>query len=285
MHSRKPIALVFALAAIGSVLASVALAGRSSGDVTATDLRRLEPVNFITVCKFSHRKPDDPIVFPGQPGLSHGHTFIGNVSTDAFSTPASLRGAATTCERSEDRAAYWAPTLLVVNRPTAPAEATVYYRRRTIQRVRAFPQGLKMISGDQHATAPQSLRVTFWDCGKTGGVAPSSRKVPTCPAGRATSLRLNVRFPDCWDGKRLDSANHKSHMAYSTRGRCDTAHPVAVPSITLVMQYPVAGGADVELASMGQISGHADFINVWQQAGLERLVDYCLNALRVCGSR
>jgi hypothetical protein len=52
-----------------------------------------------------------------------------------------------------------------------------------------------------------------------------------------------------------------------------------------VLQYPVAGGSDVELTSMGQYSGHADFMNVWQQAGLERLVDYCLNALRVCGAR
>jgi hypothetical protein len=36
---------------------------------------------------------------------------------------------------------------------------------------------------------------------------------------------------------------------------------------------------------MGQFSGHADFVNAWQQAELKRLVDYCLNALRVCGSR
>jgi hypothetical protein len=30
-------------------------------------------VNFISACSFSHRAPDDPIVFPGKPGLSHDH--------------------------------------------------------------------------------------------------------------------------------------------------------------------------------------------------------------------
>lgn len=281
MRSRKIVALLAALVVATPVAVSLAA---SPGDVTSTDLRRLEPVNFLTVCKFSHRKPDDPIVFPGRPGLSHGHTFVGNESTDAFSTPKSLRAASTTCDRAEDTAAYWAPTLLVDNQPVTPVEATVYYRRRTIQRVRAFPQGLEMVAGDSHSMAAQSLRVTWWDCGDRAGVAPSST-VPTCPDGRGSSLRLHVRFPDCWDGRHLDSPDHNSHMAYSSRGRCDALHAVAVPSLSITMQYPVAGGAGVELSSMGQLSGHADFVNAWQQAELARLVDYCLNALRICGSR
>jgi hypothetical protein len=281
MRSRKTIALLAAIVVATPVAVSLAA---SPGDVTSTDLRRLEPVDFLTVCRFSHRKPDDPIVFPGRPGLSHGHTFVGNESTDAFSTPSTLRKAATTCDRSEDTAAYWAPTLLVNDKPVTPVEATVYYRRRTLQRVRAFPQGLEMVAGDSHSMEPQSLRVTWWDCGDHGGAAPSST-VPTCPPGPATSLRLHVRFPDCWDGRRLDSPDHKSHMAYSSRGRCDAVHAVAVPSLSITMQYPVAGGAGVELSSMGQLSGHADFVNAWQQGELKRLVDYCLNALRICGSR
>lgn len=281
MSFRKIIVLVAALVTAAPVAVSLAA---SPGDVTSTDLRRLEPVNFLTVCKFSHRKADDPIVFPGRPGLSHGHTFVGNESTDAFSTPKSLRAASTTCDRAEDTAAYWAPTLLVDNQPVTPVEATVYYRRRTIQRVRAFPQGLEMVAGDSHSMAPQSLRVTWWDCGDRAGVAPSST-VPTCPDARGSSLRLHVRFPDCWNGRQLDSPDHKSHMAYSSRGRCDALHAVAVPSLSITMQYPVAGGVGVELSSMGQFSGHADFVNAWQQGELERLVDYCLNALRICGSR
>src|SRR5438034_2889321 len=52
----------------------------------AKSLARLRGVNFVSGCRFSHRNTDDPIVFPGQPGKSHDHTFIGNDSTDAFST-------------------------------------------------------------------------------------------------------------------------------------------------------------------------------------------------------
>ena len=45
---------------------------------------------FAVPCQFSHRNQDDPIVFPGRPGRSHDHTYFGNTSTDANSTPASL---------------------------------------------------------------------------------------------------------------------------------------------------------------------------------------------------
>ena len=76
----------------------------------------LSGVNFISVCGFSHRGPDDPIVYPGMPGLSHDHTFVGNTSTNANSTPATLRASTTTCKRPGDTAAYWAPTLLVSGR-------------------------------------------------------------------------------------------------------------------------------------------------------------------------
>lgn len=32
-------------------------------------------------CYFSHISADDPIVYPGQPGVSHSHTFFGAVTT------------------------------------------------------------------------------------------------------------------------------------------------------------------------------------------------------------
>src|SRR3954452_17242164 len=52
---------------------------------------------FATLCPFSHQAPDDPIVYPGQPGKSHLHTFFGNATTDASSSYDSLRAGATTC--------------------------------------------------------------------------------------------------------------------------------------------------------------------------------------------
>src|SRR5689334_18496233 len=77
---------------------------------------------------FSHRARDAPIVQPGQPGASHSHDFLGNRTTNAFSTYESLRDGATTWRRTADHAGYWIPTLLKSKRPVPIAGATFYYR-------------------------------------------------------------------------------------------------------------------------------------------------------------
>jgi hypothetical protein len=250
--------------------------------------------SFISVCGFSHRAPDDPIVFPGRPGLSHDHSFVGSVSTNASSTVASLRAGGTTCTRKADTAAYWAPTLLDDGNSVAPAAAAVYYTRRTTARVRPFPPGLRIVAGNSHAGTLQSEGVTFWDCGliKTTFYGPMARPaapappgasaVPRCPA--ATMLQLHVEFPDCWNGKSLDSRDHASHMSYSAGGACPKGYPVAVPALALVYQYPPLADGAVALSSGGVYSGHADFMNAWNQRALTMLVDRCLNARRDCGT-
>jgi hypothetical protein len=240
-------------------------------------------VNFTSTCRFSHSAPDDPIVLPGQPGRSHDHSFVGNASTSAGSTLASLQAAGTTCRRPADTAAYWMPTLSDGGTPVYPTRATVYYRRRTLARVQPFPSGLELVAGDSHAVSPQPLSVTYWNCGPLAGVRPQST-VPTCPDGPASSLRLHVRFPDCWDGTNLDSADHKSHLAYSQNAVCPADHPVAVPALEVIFRYPIKGDANVFLASGGQLSGHADFFNAWNEARLTQLVEFCLNGLRHCGA-
>ena len=75
------------------------------------------------------------------PGMSHDHSFFGNVTTNAFSTLTSLRKGATSCQRPEDTASYWAPTLLLNNKRVTPVEADVYYRRSTLARVKPFRPG------------------------------------------------------------------------------------------------------------------------------------------------
>ena len=126
---------------------------------------RLQGVNFIGQCTFSHRNTDDPIVFANTPGASHDHSFVGNRTTNAFSTTDSLLGGRTTCRRSGETAAYWMPTLYVDGNAVTPTGATIYYRRKTLQKVTATPPGFKMIAGDATAKAPQGRRVTFWNCG------------------------------------------------------------------------------------------------------------------------
>jgi hypothetical protein len=248
----------------------------------APNAKALEGVNFISSCTFSHMAMDDPIVYPRQPGVSHDHSFVGNTTTNAFSTLRTLRSGPTTCKRDGETAAYWMPTLLLNGQMVAPRGATIYYRRKTLSALRAFPAGFKMIAGDRHATAPQDLRITYWNCGAAATV-PASAQVPTCPNDRGESLRLHVNFPNCWDGRTLDSADHVSHTAYSVRGVCPATHPVAVPAIALIFRYPITGGSGVTLSSGGQYSAHADFFNAWRQGTLVALVNGCLNALRHCG--
>ena len=270
---------------IAATLGPVALAGDKpkSGDerreVAGRDLRG---VNFIESCRFSHRAPDDPIVFPGKPGASHDHTFVGSRTTSASSTFGSLRFGGTSCARADDTAAYWMPTLYQGTNAVLPAASTIYYRRGTFAKVRAFPNNFRMIAGDATATTPQDFHIVFWNCGGGDGGSPSST-VPTCTNTRGSSLRLHVRFPNCWDGRRLDSADHKSHMAYSIRGHCPSTHTVAVPAITVLFRYPSLEGEGFSLASGGQLSGHADFLNAWKPGALKKLVEECLNELVHCG--
>ncbi len=272
--------LLVAVAALGP--AALARDTPKTGDEPVVSRSDLVGVNFIENCRFSHQAPDDPIVFPGKSGASHQHTFVGNRTTNAFSTFGTLRSGPTTCMRRDDTAAYWVPMLYEGTTAVPPVAATIYYRRGTLAEVSPFPNNLRMIAGSAAATSPQGMRVTFWSCGVASGVARSAT-VPSCPSTRGSMLRLHIRFPECWDGRRLDSADHQSHMAYATRNGCPSTHPVEVPQITKIYRYPTLGGEGFSLASGGVYSAHADFVNAWKPSALRKLVDDCLNALVHCG--
>ena len=74
-------------------------------------------------CTPTHTLPDDPIVYPGQAGASHSHTFMGNRSTNANTTTASLLAAnSTSCTVPQDKSAYWFPTLCAAAHRSSPAD-------------------------------------------------------------------------------------------------------------------------------------------------------------------
>ncbi len=240
------------------------------------------------VCRSSHTNHDDPIVYPGERGAAHQHDFFGNTRTNAFSTRKKLLGKPTTCSRPGDRAAYWTPSLLKRGKRIAPDRVIAYYRTSRIgdiESIRPFPRGLKMIAGSHMATKddPQPTRFVNWNCGDgVEGTAGMPRRCRTKP------LRLRIEFPNCWNGKTLDSADHQSHMAYAGVGGvrgCPRSHPVAVPALSLNFRWQIDGPLRrVKLSSGGKYSGHADFWNIWNQRVLRRLVRRCLNDGRVCNS-
>ena len=237
---------------------------------------------FVVECGYSHVGTDDPIVYPGQPGASHEHVFFGNTTTDAASTLVSLDAGGTTCEQQLDRAAYWAPALYDDDTMVAPVKSTAYYRAgldvdpTTVQ---PYPSGLMMIAGNAAAETEQPLEVVAWTCG--AGIERAALP-PECPPGR--NVHLILTFPDCWDGVRLDSADHIDHVAYSTGGACPGTHPVAVPQLQFSVEYAHTGPVDgLALASGGLLSGHADFLNAWDPDKLAGEVRLCLHRNVVCG--
>jgi hypothetical protein len=218
-------------------------------------------------CSFSHRNNDDPVVFPGQPGKSHSHTYIGNRSVNSATTPALLLGGRSTCESEFDSSAYWMPTLFVGEDDITPLTAIVYYVNRSRERIAAPPKGLMMIVGNADAKSRQPKGIVSWSCGAVGG-KPRFYTIPACTEDQM--LQLQATFPNCWDGRRLDSADHKQHMKYASRGLCPASHPVALPQLILIVLYPpVPPGSQV---ASGRFGAHADFMNGWDQTELERLV-------------
>src|SRR5437773_1769395 len=73
--------------------AALVVAALPAGPVWA--FKQGDMPDFVVSCPFSHRLPDDPIVYPGQPGASHLHDFFGNTSVDAASTYSQLRRSTT----------------------------------------------------------------------------------------------------------------------------------------------------------------------------------------------
>jgi len=230
---------------------------------------------FKSTCLPSHIAMDDPIVFPGVSGASHEHVFFGNVTTDANSTLATLRGQPTSCRIAEDHAAYWIPSLRYNGRTVAPRFLNAYYLADGARgHIVAFPPGLKVIAGNSKATTAQALSITGWKCANTTTVALSATPV-ACPAD--VDQVLVIRFPDCWNGLDLDSTDHKSHLAYRVRGACPSTHPVALPQLSLNVHYRLPSLTGLTLASGSLLSAHADFFNAWNQAVLAALVAKNLN--------
>jgi hypothetical protein len=260
--------------------------------------------SFAIRCDFSHRAQVDPIVSPG--GTSaHMHDFFGNRSTDASSTYNTMTatGVTTTCSRPEDRAGYWIPTVswkdsqgtheLTANR------AVFYYRAgdKDFRTVQPFAKDLRIIADKD----VNGARVR-WYCGgggtnddKAGSADPPTR----CSGG---VLGLRIIFPDCVakdasGAQKIDSDNHRSHMARSkaqsdgTR-KCPSTHPIPVPTLTINANFPMPTTSGTVTLSSGAASTiHTDFWNTWDQdaalnlnppdgrsyGGLNALVKHCIN--------
>ena len=263
----------------------------SSGDGTGA---------FRAFCDFSHMAFDDPIVFPGQPGLSHLHTFFGNTGTNGNSTAESIASSGnSTCRGGTiNRTAYWVPTMIDTQdgTPIAPASSNFYYKTGLYPEsippssVQSMPKGLRMIAGDMKNAAPSGN--FSYACVGPDVPPMEGKSIPNCPVG--SDVWQNIDFPQCWDGKNLDSPDHKSHMAYPTSRGCPASHPVPLLEMSFHIVYPVKEAnaplrwrlsSDNYSSSLpGGYSAHGDWFNGWVPERMEKFVRECDQAARDCHS-
>jgi hypothetical protein len=169
-----------------------------------------------------------------------------------------------------------------------PASVLIEYRGNAASKVTPMPKFLRALTGDAKPTSrgPANARAT-WTC--SGFADRLSDKYPICPAN-STVMRVQD-FPGCWDGKNIDSTNHRSHLAFADKasGACPAGF-VAIPQLRISISYDIP--RDVQ--DRGQFaldsfpeenhnpfSDHNDFINVNSNRQMRKIAA-CINAGRHC---
>ena len=291
-----------------------------------------DPVGaFRFTCMAGQLAKDDPIVYPGQPGKSHLHQFFGNTGTNANSTYQSLRtSGGSTCTRSTDtspqRSAYWMPAMLDgVGNAVKPDWVNTYYKRRpasdpncavtsdpsVIGKCVEMPNGLRFILGYNMANGvggPTDKNSTdYWmmgfDCmnrdvgnqvSYTGVQHTIADILATgkCPVG--SWLRAFVTFPTCWDGKNLDVADHRSHVAWGTPQGCPGDHPYNIPEIAIQAFFTtdanfLAGKWHLSSDEMmpGTVAGstlHMDYWEAWSRSMKDLWNTNCIDGHLTCSN-
>ncbi|MEU9302018.1 DUF1996 domain-containing protein [Streptomyces sp. NPDC048269] len=250
-----------------------------------------------------HFNPDNVIVAPGvSNGAHHMHDYVGNKSTDAFSTNDSLAKAGTTCGNGDLSSYYW-PVLRLrdgkaekdakapgggqdanVGTILRPKQVTITFKGSPVGKVKAMPRFLRIITGDAKAFANGNANANAsWSC--TGFENRQLKdKYPVCPKG--SDVVRTFTFQSCWDGRNTDSANHRTHVAFPDKsGRCPKGFS-AIPQLVQRITYGVAPGARFAVDSFPEqlhkpVTDHDDFINVMPDRLMATAVG-CINGGRTC---
>ncbi|MDQ3789587.1 MAG: DUF1996 domain-containing protein [Actinomycetota bacterium] len=244
-----------------------------------------------------HNNSANMIAAPGNVnGAQHTHDYVGNLTTDGFSSNDSLAAAGTTCTNG-DKSAYFWPIIRIRNAgstavdplnahnvgdPLLPASVKIQFRGNPSQKVTPAPQFLRILTGDAKSSTNGGANANAkWTC--TGFENRITTKYPLCPRGSQT-VRI-ADFPGCNDGN-TDSANHRTHLAFADRaGRCPEGFK-PIPQLRITLKYNIPRGKVFALDAFpaekhNPITDHNDFVNVMGEDLMNRVVR-CINTGRRC---
>ncbi|WP_189301719.1 DUF1996 domain-containing protein [Streptomyces cinerochromogenes] len=258
---------------------------------------------------------DNVIVAPGvSNGAHHFHDYVGNQANTAFASDEDLARAGTSCADRRDKSSYYWPVLRLqdgtqerdagapgggtegnAGRIVTPEQVTLTFVGNPRGKVTAMPRLLRIITGDAKAfvNGPGNANAS-WSC--TGYENRQLKdKYPLCPPG--SDVVRTFRFQSCWDGRNIDSANHRTHVAFTTDdGSCPAGFrpiPQLVQRIVYDVDAPSVtdGGRTVPLFAVDSfpeqlhkpVTDHGDFINVFDEDLMREMVD-CINSGRTCGA-
>lgn len=223
----------------------------------------------------------DPIVFPGQYGKSHMHSFFGSDAvTINTTTSAELQAGCSSTENPNDYSVYWVPTLVYTSPddgeqyPVPINRFSAYYIGINDAEV-AIPQNYKGVAGSAGATSQadvNDLAGIQWFCegdDDTSGKDEAAFPTSTC----STHLQTLLLFHDCVNEDTLDSAysgTQNWNSTYKATNRCPEGMK-RMPQLRFSIRYDLrtalpdgwSGQPPLELASGPSYSSHGDFINGW----------------------
>jgi len=93
-------------------------------------------------------------------------------------------------------------------------------------------------------------------------------------------------FPQCWNGKDVDSHDHKSHVAFPLlvmTDECPEEFPVRLPGLfyeTMFETNAYVNHSGQFMLANGDPTGfgyHGDFVHAWDAGFLQQAVDTCTN--------
>lgn len=268
----------------------------------------------------------DPIMDPGVVS-DHAHTIHGGGNFAMDATPEDLMGSnCTSCEVTQDMSAYWTPSLhfmysngssVIVPQVGGMLAYYLLYPDSSDPNgnITAFPKGFQMIagdkrlrnftwpvpdppksdwSGDQESQFALQQKALGFNCLNYAATAEASLYRHFLPdkayldANCLDGIRLELMFPSCWNGKDLDSDDHRSHVAYPSQvmtGTCPEGYETKLVSLffeTIWNTYAFAGVDGEFMLSTGDPTGfgyHGDFMMGWESEDfLQQAVDTCTNA-------